>query len=505
MVRVLRPRTWPLRLRLLGAVAALGIGLCVAVSTGTLVAMQTYLINQLDGQVSEAKSRSRTFFEMGQPPFVRFTGPGPLFLDGPGQSVGTVGAVESGNVVTEAAFITASGNREALNETARRQLAEVPIARTSSIELDGVGRYRVTAERIDADTVIISGLPLAGAEETLTSAAWIIGGFSLLALTGTVAVGTLIIRRELVPLSRMSLAAENVARLPLDRGEVRLPTPIEPVDDSVAHTEVGRLGTAFNLMVDRVAEGLTARHASEMRVRQFVADASHELRTPLASIQGYTEFAQRLVDDSAGASNLRSRDDLAHALSRVSAESRRMGHLVDDMLLLARLDAGRPLERDDVDLSELVVDAVSDAHIAGPDHRWGLEVPDEPVTVIGDRSRLQQALANLLSNARVHTPSGTRIVTSLADHHDGTVTMCVADDGPGIPDSLRPNVFERFARGDGSRSRSSGSTGLGLAITRAVVKAHNGIITVESSPAGTAFRMELPARPDVSRRDLPTD
>lgn len=492
-IRLLAPRTWPLRIRLVGAVAALGVGLCVAVSAGTLVALRTYLINQLDVQVRDTQSRSTTFFGMGKPPFVRFAGPGPLFLDGPGQSVGTVGAVMLGNTVTEAAFITASGNRQAVSAAAAAQLAEVPTSRTVSVDLDGVGAYRLTAERIaNKNVVIISGMPLSGAEATLTSAAWIIGGFSLIALLGTVAAGMVIMRRELDPLSRMSLAAQRVAALQLERGEVRLPTPIEPVESASEHTEVGRLGTAFNMMVDRVAEGFTARHTSEMRVRQFVADASHELRTPLASIQGYTEFAQRLVGDIDDDVQLRNRRDLAHALSRVSAESQRMSHLVEDLLLLARLDAGRPLEYDEVDLSELVIDAVSDAHIAGPDHRWALDIPDEPISITGDRSRLHQALANLLSNARVHTPGGTKIVTSLMRTGEDSVLMSVVDDGPGIPEELMPNIFERFARGDGSRSRTSGSTGLGLAITRAVVRAHNGLIAVDSGPTGTAFRVQLP-------------
>lgn len=501
VIRGLAPRSWPLRIRLVGAVAALGVGLCIAVSTGTLVALRTYLINQLDAQVRDAESRSITFYDMGMPPFIRFTGPGPLFLDGPGQSAGTVGAVKSGNTVTEAAIITASGNRRAVSATATTQLAEVPTDRTVSVDLDGVGAYRLTAERIKGqDVVIISGLPLSGAEATLTSAGWIIGGFSLIALLGTVAAGMVIMRRELVPLSRMSIAAQRVASLQLERGEVRLPTPIAPVDSASEHTEVGRLGTAFNMMVDRVAEGFSARHTSEMRVRQFVADASHELRTPLASIQGYTEFAQRLVGDIGDDVQISNRHELTYALSRVSAESQRMSHLVEDLLLLARLDAGRPLEHSEVDLSELVIDAVSDAHIAGPNHRWELDIPDDPVSINGDRSRLHQALANLLSNARVHTPGGTKIVTSLVRQGDNSIVLSVVDDGPGVPEELMPNIFERFARGDGSRSRSSGSTGLGLAITRAVIKAHHGTIDVESGPTGTAFRFQLPGiRPSDER------
>lgn len=493
-IRLFRPRTWPLRVRLLAALTALGCGLCAAVAVGTLLALRTYLSDQLDARVHDAQLRSTSFFDMGPPPFTRFQGPGPIFLDGPGQSVGTIGALRENGAITAAAVITSSGNRESLSAGAAAQLAGVPAGDTMTVTLDGLGDYRVIAGEVGDGAVLISGLPLSEAELTLVSAAASIGGFSLIALLGTVSVAALIVRRELVPLSRMSLAAQRVAAMPLDRGEVQLPTPIEPVDEATSHTEVGRLGTAFNMMVDRVAEGLAARHSSETRVRQFVADASHELRTPLASIQGYTEFAQRLVadiddidDDAPG-----ERGDLVYALTRVRAESLRMSHLVEDMLLLAQLDAGRPLERDGVDLSELVVDAVSDAHIAGPDHRWGLDIPDEPVTATGDRSRLHQALANLLSNARIHTPAGTRIVTSLAVIDEESIAVTVVDDGPGIPEHLVPNVFERFARGDGSRSRASGSTGLGLAITHAVVKAHSGTIAVDSGPGGTSFTVILP-------------
>ncbi len=497
VVRLLTPRTWPLRIRLVAAVAALGVGLCIAVSVGTLLALKTYLTAQLDAELLETQSRSVMFYDMGKDlgtlPLLRFSGPGPLFLDGPGQSSGTVGAVKEGGKVTEAAVNTISGNRQALSPIATDQLSQVPTMRTVSLSLDGVGDYRLTAFPIDGTGVgIITGLSMSGVDATLTSAAWIIGGSSLVALLGTVAAGMKIIRRQLDPLSRMSIAAQRVSQLQLDRGEVRLPTPLEPVDPATAHTEVGRLGAAFNTMVDRVAEGLTARHTSETRVRQFVADASHELRTPLASIQGYTEFAERLLGDTDEHGNPRNRRDLEHALHRVRDESRRMSRLVEDMLLLARLDTGRPIEREQVDLSDLIINAVHDAHIAGPDHRWIVDIPAEQVSVVGDRSRLYQAVANLLSNARIHTPAGTKIVASAASQGDDTVTVTVVDDGPGISADLLPNVFERFARGDGSRSRVSGSTGLGLAITRAIVKAHHGTIEVDSSPNGTRFSVTLP-------------
>lgn len=179
-----------------------------------------------------------------------------------------------------------------------------------------------------------------------------------------------------------------------------------------------------------------------------------------------------------------------------------MTRLVEDMLLLARLDAGRPLEMETVDLSQLVVDAVSDAHVAGPDHDWSLDLPDEPVTIEGDPARLHQVLVNLLANARTHTPAGTSVTIALSADSDATV-ISIADDGPGIPKTLQPEVFERFARGDSSRSRQAGSTGLGLAIVAAVVKAHSGTISVDSRPGATVFMVRLPAGPADSTSQPP--
>jgi two-component system OmpR family sensor kinase len=219
-------------------------------------------------------------------------------------------------------------------------------------------------------------------------------------------------------------------------------------------------------------------------VRQFVADASHELRTPLAAIRGYAELTRRGRDTVP--------TDVAHALGRIESESARMTTLVDDLLLLARLDSGRPLEAEPVELSGLVVDTVNDAHAAGRDHVWRLDLPDAPVTITGDGPRLHQVLANLLANARTHTPPGTVVTTSLAVARDGYAAVSVTDNGPGIPDSIQPEIFERFARADTSRSRAAGSTGLGLAIVDAVVEAHHGTVDVVSRPGHTVFTVRLP-------------
>lgn len=496
------PRTWSLRARLVVTQVALLAVVCASIGVATEFALQRFLMNQLDDQLIEAGRRSAAIFELPPPPpgtppppgmhrhhrfpFDPEDGPGPGFLNAPGQAARTVGAVVAPNRPVDAGVITADGDRVEVSATAATQLSQVSATREpETVDLDGLGRYRLIGlhPRHGGPQTIVTGLPTAVVDDTLL---WVLGMFCVLAAIALIAAttaGILILRRQLAPLSRVSAAARRVADLELDRGEVELPTPIVPVDPATAHTEVGQLGTSLNRMLDRIASALSARHASETRVRQFVADASHELRTPLAAIRGYTELAQRKHHELPA--------DVAHAMNRVESETTRMTQLVEDMLLLARLDAGRPLERESVDLSRLVVDSVSDAHIAGPDHQWSLDLPEDPVVVDGDEARLHQVLANLLANARTHTPSGTSVTVALKPEPDA-VLLSVADDGPGIPASLLPDVFERFARGDSSRSRREGSTGLGLAIVAAVVKAHGGTIEVSSTAGSTEFVVRLP-------------
>ncbi|CAA9288973.1 MAG: Two-component system sensor histidine kinase, partial [uncultured Corynebacteriales bacterium] len=225
-------------------------------------------------------------------------------------------------------------------------------------------------------------------------------------------------------------------------------------------------------------------------VRRFTADAAHALAAPLASIRGHAELARRVPGPLP--------PDVAYALGRVEAESARLAAAVEDLLLLARLDGGDRGRPGPVDLARLVVEAVGGARAAGPEHRWVLELPDRPVRVTGDADRLRQVVANLLGNARTHTPAGSTVTVTLAGAGgpgDGTVRLTVADDGPGIPADLLPRVFERFARGERARSRAPGGTGLGLAIVSAVVRAHGGTVRADSSPAGTAFRIRLPGTP----------
>lgn len=482
-------RVWSLRLRLLVGQIVVLAAVCVGITAATELALLHHLVAQLDGQLAGTSYRSALLYP--EPPHSGWRhqhvyprpGPGPRFLDAPGQPAGMVAAVVSHGDTVDAGYTTSSGERAALTPTAQLQLSGIAGSRKPvTVNLDGLGRYRVVAapSRNGGD-VIVTGLSMANIDTTLMRMLFIFGIVTVIALVAATTAGVIIIRRALAPLRRVAQTASKVAGLPLARGEVELPVRVAESDANPS-TEVGQLGAALNQMLDHIAAALSARQASETRVRQFVADASHELRTPLAAIRGYTELTQRMGDD---------REAVAQAMSRVASETERMTRLVEDLLLLARLDSGRPLEREPVDLSRLAVDAVNDAHVAGPDHQWELDLPEEPVIVTGDAARLHQVLTNLLANARVHTGAGTVVTTRLSTEPSHTVLQ-VIDNGPGIPAALQSEVFERFARGDSSRSRKGGSTGLGLAIVSAVVKAHNGTIAVHSTPGCTEFTVRLP-------------
>ena len=403
------------------------------------------------------------------------------------------GNAQSGGRLTEQG---ASGQHGAavtlLPDDAVSQLAGVPTdGSKSSLTLSGLGRYRVVGFRIisDATTIgtLVVGVPLNQVDETVLELVGLAALFSLLALAGTVLAARSLIVRSLRPLNRVAATAQQVSQLKLDRGEVALAVRVPPQDANPA-SEVGRVGQAINHMLNNVEEALAARQASETKVRQFVADASHELRNPLAAIRGYAELTRRDREKIP--------TDAAYAMSRVESEAERMSKLVEDMLLLARLDSGPDLDLQPCDLSEIVINAVSDARAAGPDHGWQLTLPQYPVIAQGDQHRLYQVMINLLANARTHTPPGTLVHTGVSVNGTEAV-VTVTDNGPGIPPEVSGRVFQRFARGDASRMRApdaatGGSTGLGLAIVAAVVEAHHGTVTVTSEPGRTQFIVRLP-------------
>ncbi len=350
-----------------------------------------------------------------------------------------------------------------------------------------MGRYRYVSWYTADGTVVGVGLPLVGVDAALANLITVEIIVSIIAVGAAALAGRALVERSLRPLNRVAATAQQVSQLPLDRGEVALAVRVPPADTD-PKSEVGRVGLALNHMLNNVEEALEARHASETKVRQFVADASHELRNPLAAIRGYAELTQRSGEAIP--------PDAAYAISRVESEAERMSKLVEDLLLLARLDAGPALDIQPTDLNLLLIDAISDARAAGPDHTWQLALSEEPVSVPADPYRLHQVIANLLANARTHTPSGTRVEVSLGTTADRAI-ITVADNGPGIAQDMLDRVFERFTRADTSRARTvggapGGSTGLGLAIVTAVVEAHHGTVSVQSQPGDTRFVVSLP-------------
>ncbi|MGW1199357.1 HAMP domain-containing sensor histidine kinase [Streptomyces sp. NPDC002536] len=501
-------RNRPLRTRLVVSTVALVAVVCAVIGTVTTIVLRSYLYGQLDAQLHEVAVRAAG----RRPPEPHESSP-LRFVRGGGQPLGTVGAlVGADGRVQQSAVSTPPDSSSWPGDDALEPLTDAQSdalgrfardGRAHNVDLPGRGQYRARSVAAPDGTVFLVGIPTTAAQDTLGTLVVVelcVSGAAL-AAAGIAAAAT--VRIALRPLRRVAATATRVAQLPLHSGEVALHERV-PETEADPRTEAGQVGAALNRMLGHVGSALTARQESETRVRQFVADASHELRTPLASIRGYAELTRRGAEETG--------PETRHALGRIESEARRMTDLVEDLLLLARLDAvpqlpppataggaprgaPSPLSSTDVDLSPLVVDAVSDARAAGPDHTWRLDLPDAPACVRGDPARLQQVLVNLLANARTHTPPGTTVTARVRGAAGGACAVLeVEDDGPGIPPDLLPHVFERFARGDASRSRAGGGTGLGLAIVRAVVDAHGGTVSARSGPRrGTVFTVRLPA------------
>jgi two-component system OmpR family sensor kinase len=351
-------------------------------------------------------------------------------------------------------------------------------------------RYRVLVEPMrEAQGVnFVVAMPLRDVDDTLNRL-WLLEALVTAGvLVGVGLLAWVVVGLGLRPLRRMEMSAGAIAAGDLSRR-------IEHPD---TRTEVGRLGLALNTMLGRIEEAFAARAASEERLRRFLADASHELRTPLTSIRGYAELFRR------GASHRP--DDLAKAMRRIEDESARMSALVEELLLLARLDEGRPPAREPVLLADLAADARDDMITSDPTRAVRLDA-DEDVVVNGDDMQLRQVIANLLANARVHTPEGTAVDVRVAG--EGPLAVLeVTDHGRGLmPDDL-PKVFDRFYRADQSRARDHGGAGLGLAIVASIVTSHGGRVGVSNAPgAGARFRVELPrmgyGEPDHVAAELP--
>lgn len=448
--------------------------LALLILAGTLVAAQTLLYQQVDAQLDNAKVLQRR---------------GPTDPNGkhapgiavPGMPPGTIVAIRTEGGEAYGTRI-AEGTYESLTADAYVALIGIdPDGQNHSVTVPEMGRYRVSS-RMEQGVRVVVAVPLEAVYSTLVQLTFLGVGLGLVSVVVAAVATRAVADAATRPLRTLSATAHTVSRLELGHGEVQVPAPVPSPELAPSH-EVAQLTDSFNRMLGNVRNALEARQASETKLRRFVADASHELRNPLAAIRGYSELAGRARGE-----------DSTFALGRIDAESRRMTKLVEDLLLLARLDADAPTELHPVDLVEVVLNAVSDARAAGPDHQWWLELPEEGLEVLANADRLHQVVVNLLSNARTHTPAGTTVTTSVAVR-DGMAELVVADDGPGIPPEEQQRIFERFSRGDASRRHSEAqSTGLGLSIVQAVVRSFGGSTEVASQPGRTAFTVQLPLR-----------
>ncbi|MEY9891003.1 two-component system OmpR family sensor kinase [Catenulispora sp. MAP5-51] len=516
-MRRLRPRT--LRGQLTLGLVVLLAAIFAGVGFGTTALLRGFLVTRLDQQLTAAGPRYAQSLEHEL-----------AAADTRGQAQGTFGARADDGVVTQVGVVDGTSStgdntgQVRLSAADSRALLALPLdGSPHTVRLSTLTDYRMRAVNGADGDVLVTGLPLSqvsGPVRELAEAEIVLfAGAVVAAALG----GAAWVRLALRPLDRVVTTAERVSTLSLASGEVALDVRVPDTDRDSARgqEEVKRVGASLNRMLGHVEDALARRQSVERRLRDFAADAGHELRTPLASVRGHAELVLRRGGELP--------DDARHALTRIEAESRRMGTIVDDLLLLARLDAGRPLESKEVDLTLLVLNAVDDARAAdtaadtdtgtdadgnkGSDaatasndgrartrHEWRLDLPTDPVTVLGDPHRLAQAVANFVTNARVHTPPGTLVTVGITVHA-GRVRLAIEDTGPGLPPDLADRVFDRFTRGDPARARSSGSTGLGLAITRAVAEAHGGRVGVRSQPGRTVFELVLPEQqPENQRR-----
>ncbi len=469
-----------LRTRLLLAVLALVATGFVVAGAATYLSLRSFLLERVDQQLRDARVPVARALSSGPGSALPFD-PTRDGRDG-NLPPGTYGQVRdaNGSILNTVTF-SYGGDEPApvlpdpLPSAARARGGTIFSA--GSTAGSAAPGFRVLVQDVPGvQRVLVVAVPLTETRQTLTQ---LIGVevVVLLGVLAALAVATwLIIKRDLRPLETMAVTADAIAAGDLTRRV----QPAEP------RTEVGRLGLSLNTMLARIEEAFAERAATEDKLRRFLADASHELRTPLTSIRGYSEMFERAKDDP---------EDLDLAMRRIEEESKRMGLMVEELLVLARLGESREPERAPVDFACVVSDAVSDARAASPRRDIGLETV-ETADVLGDDHQLRQVAANLLSNAVRHTPEEAAIRVRLTAG-DGHAALAVADDGPGLEPAVAAKVFEPFFRADESRARETGGAGLGLAIVAAIVEAHGGAVRLDTSPgAGATFTVTLPLLSD---------
>ena len=482
-------RRWPLRRQLVFGVSAVVMAVLVVVGTVSVLTLRSSVAGIVDTQLtSAADAFSQSLTKYRSTPLPGGTLPPPGAMKPLNQLIGQapgniVVLIRNGGVVDSALF--GDGDATAVPpDTLADILDHAEAGSGAETEwLDDLGSYRFVGREGGQGEILVTGASLRQASAAATRETIVVAVLTTLALIVT-AFGTLaIVRVALRPLARVASTAAEVATLPLNRDQYAI-TPRVPEGDTDPRTEVGLVGDTLNRLLAHVERALTEVAASDRRMRQFITDASHELRTPLAAIQGYAELTRQ---DAAVLP-----ETTEYSLARIEAESARMNTLVSDLLFLARVDERQDLESTDVDLAELTVNAVNDAAVSAPTHLWVTNVPKQAVHMRGDRAKLHQAIANLLTNAGAHTPAGTTVTTTVSTGADTSIELTVADDGPGIDGELLPHLFERFVRADKSRSREAGHSGLGLAIAASIVEAHGGNLAVESGAGRTIFTITLP-------------
>ncbi|MGH2894679.1 MAG: sensor histidine kinase [Solirubrobacteraceae bacterium] len=432
------------------SVLLVGVGL-VAAGIATRQELKGFLVHRVDEQlVSAEPSATRALVSQGRDTEFSFATPPHSF-----------------------SALVVHGSEEAMVDTPGDPVGPLrSLAKRAPVGYSTDGGYRLltVSHRSGPGTRLVIGIPLTDVNSTLNKLTGLELLIGLIVLGGVGGLAYALVRVELRPLRRIEDTAAAIAAGDLSRR----------VEEGEPTTEVGSLGASLNSMLSQI-------EASQDRLRRFVADASHELRTPLTSVRGYAELFRRGAAEQP--------EDLALVMQRIEAEAERMGVLVDDLLLLARLDQGRPLDRETVDLTALVTDAVSDFRAVDPGRPVSLDAP-APILVEGDEVRLRQVVGNLLTNARVHTPPGTTVRAEVSVEGE-TALLEVADDGPGLAPEQAERVFERFYRADTSRHHGDASgSGLGLSIVAAVVRAHGGEAAVSSAPGrGATFSIRLPLRP----------
>jgi two-component system OmpR family sensor kinase len=468
----------PLRTRILVVTVALFLVGLGAANFTTYHFLSSFLVDRVDDQLDAATAPVAAELTRTAPPH---RGEHDSFLPD-----GTYAALvdEHGRVRREAGFAFGQGapRPEIPSELIRSQIATGEQALTTVQAVSGQTEFRLIAKPLGEEGTVVVALPLTevrATERQLLLIEGIVSGLVLVAIGGAAYWLT---RRELRPLERMADKSGAIAAGDLSQR-------VEPADP---RTEVGQLGGALNTMLAQIERAFDERLAAEGRLRQFVADASHELRTPVTSIRGYAELFRRGAGDRPA--------DLANVLRRIEQEGERMGELVEELLLLARLDQGLELEREPVDVTDVIDAAVDAARAADP--KRPLEVDTQGrLFILGSEARLRQVVDNLLTNARVHTPAGTPIELRLSAEDD-QVVLEVADAGPGVLPEEADRIFERFYRTDRSRTRSQGGSGLGLAIVRSLVEAHGGIVGYRARPGGgSIFRIVLPLAPTADAED----